>query len=147
MFSQSCLDAAKLPQKQAKVEQSTVEQLAAQTKTFINEISKKIEKELPDSKQVVETLHTQTQAAADAVQNIISKLKEEVKAHEGEVSSVTQQVQVKLNEAATALQNAAGPDVTAKAKDLRVTLDSNLKKTVTEIEKLVRKAQPDVKSV
>lgn len=131
------------PAKQA--DKTAVEELVTKAKTLIDDVSKKIEKDLPDNKKVVESLNTQTKAAATTVQNFVNKLKQESKAHEGEFNAAVKQLEAKLTETAAALQKAAGPEATAKANELKTTLDTNLKTTVAEIEKLVKKVEPDVK--
>lgn len=131
------------PAKQA--DKTAVQELVTKAKNLIDDVTKKIEKDLPDNKKIVETLNTQTKAAATTVENFVNQLKKESKAHEGEFNTALKNLEAKLTETAAALQKAAGPEATAKANELKTTLDTNLKTTVTEIEKLVKKVEPDVK--
>ncbi|RZB40699.1 sgm1 [Asbolus verrucosus] len=125
-------------------EKSPLEELAANTENLVNNVTQALGiKELPDSKEVVEVLNTQTQTLANHVQEIVDKLKNEVKAHQGEVDNVIKQVQQKLSETATQLQQIAGPEATAKAKELKSSLDSGLKTAVAQVEKLVKAIEPD----
>lgn len=54
------------------------------------------------------------------------------------------QVEANLKEASTSLQNAVGPEATAKANEIKAKWDSNLKKTVAQIDELRKAVEPDV---
>lgn len=69
-----------------------------------------------------------------------------MKAHQGDIDNVIQQVSQKLSETATQLQQAAGPDATAKAKELKTNFENGLKQAYEEVQKLVKAVEPDVKS-
>lgn len=128
-------------------EKSTLEELAAQTQTLVNNVTETLGiKELPDSKKVVEVLNTNAQNLANHVQEIVDKLKAEAKAHQPEVDNVIKQVEQKLSETAASLQQTAGPEATAKAKELKKNLDEGLKTAVAQVEKLVKAVEPDATS-
>lgn len=152
------------PKGKATQEKSALEELAANTQTLVNNVTQTLGiKELPDSKKIVEVLNTNTQNLANHVQEIVDKLKTEVpvslregipwwlvlwqaKAHQGEVDNVIKQVQEKLSQTAAQLQQAAGPEATAKAKELKKNLDDGLKTAVAQVEKLVKAVEPDATS-
>lgn len=69
-----------------------------------------------------------------------------VKAHQGEIDNVIKQVSEKLSQTATQLQQAAGPEAAAKAKELRTQFENGLKQAYEEVQKLVNAVEPDVKS-
>jgi rubrerythrin len=132
------------PKGKATQEKSALEELAANTQTLVNNVTQTLGiKELPDSKKIVEVLNTNTQNLANHVQEIVDKLKTEAKAHQGEVDNVIKQVQEKLSQTAAQLQQAAGPEATAKAKELKKNLDDGLKTAVAQVEKLVKAVEPD----
>lgn len=126
-------------------QKGSVETLAAEAQTALNDLTKKIEKNSPSADEIVQTLNQHTQTAATQIQTFVSKLKEEGKAHEGEINDAVQQAQTKLQEIATNLQNAVGPETTAKAKKIQETFETNLEATVTEFKKLAKEVQPKLK--
>ncbi|XP_063924852.1 uncharacterized protein LOC135138769 [Zophobas morio] len=130
--------------KAKQAEKSPLEELARNTETLVNNVTQTLGiKELPDSKKVVEILNTNAQTLANHVQEIVDKLKGEVKAHQGEIDNVIRQVEQKLSETAANLQQAAGPEATAKAKELKKNLDDGLKNAVAQVDKLVKAIEPD----
>lgn len=127
-------------------DQTSVEKLAGEAKTALDDLSKKIEKSTPTVDEFVQTLNTHTKTAATSIQGMVNKLKDEAKVHQPEVNAYMEKVQKKLEEAATNLQNAVGPDATAKAKQLQTTFETNLDSTVAELKKFANEVQPKLKS-
>lgn len=133
-------------QQQPTVEKSQLEEIAGKTQKTINELATQLEKDLPDSKTIVDTLNKQTQQAADTLKAISKKLSDEVTAHKPEVDDLLKKVQARISEAGTQLEATVGADTTAKAKELRTKLEANLKTAFEEVDKLVKASEPDVKS-
>lgn len=69
-----------------------------------------------------------------------------MKAHQGDIDNVIKQVSEKLSQTAAQLQEAAGPDATAKAKELKNQFENGLKQAYDEVQKLVKAVEPDVKT-
>lgn len=126
-------------------QKGSVDKLASEAKTALDDLTKKIEKNTPSADEIVQTLNQHTQTAATQIQTFVNKLKEEGKAHEGEVNSAVKQAQTKLQEIATNLENAVGPKATATAKQIQQTFETNLDATVTEFKKLAKEVQPKLK--
>lgn len=70
----------------------------------------------------------------------------QAKAHQGDFDNILKSVEQKLSETAASLQQAAGPEATAKAKEIRANLDSGLKTAVEQVDKLVKAVEPDATS-
>lgn len=70
----------------------------------------------------------------------------QVKSHQGDIDNVIRQVSEKLSQTATQLQQAAGPDAAAKAKELKSQFETGLKSAYDEVQKLVKAVEPDVKT-
>ena len=143
-----CLQGALAKKATAKpVEKSQLEELSQVAQNVINNVTSSLGiQEIPDSKQVVSILNNQTQTLASNVQTIVDQLKTEFNAHKGEIDGVIKQVSDKLTETANNLQNAAGPEATAKAKELKSKFETGLKDAYDQIEKLVKAVEPNIQS-
>lgn len=122
-----------------------MDKLATDAKTALEDLTKKIEKNTPTADELAQTLNQHTQTAATQITDFVNKLKAEGKAHEGEINDAVKQAQTKLQEIATNLQNAVGPETTAKAKKLQEAFETNLEATVTEVKKFAKEVQPKLK--
>lgn len=146
-FVQAALSAPqqKKSQVQQKVEKSQLEELAAQAQKTLDGVKAQLEKDFPDSNKVVEIINKQTQEAANLFKQISKKIDAEVKAHKPEVDDMLKKASANINEASLKLQEAVGPETTAKAKDLTAKLESGLKTFYTEFDKIVKASEPDMK--
>lgn len=126
----------------APVEQSTLDEVAANAKKAIDDLKK----DLPDTDQVVNTLNQKTKEAADVLNKLSTKLNNEFEAHKPEMNNAIKHVSEKINEAVTTLQNSLDPKTKAKATELSNTLTQNLKGVYAEFDKFIKASEPDVKS-
>lgn len=59
-------------------EKSQLDELAASAQAIVKNVTETLKGDLPDSKQVVETLNTNAQTLATSVQSVVDKIKLEV---------------------------------------------------------------------
>ena len=71
----------------------------------------------------------------------------QVKAHQGQVDNSVKQIEKQLKKTVVALQEAAGPDATAKAEDIKTKLNEGFKNTVDQVHKLTEAAQPHIDGI
>ncbi|XP_018335961.1 putative leucine-rich repeat-containing protein DDB_G0290503 [Agrilus planipennis] len=109
-----------------------------------NSLSKTIKDSLPDSAQVTNVLKDQSQQFADNVKNIVNQLQSGLNENKGVVDDAIKQASQKLSETVKSLQNAAGPEVTARATEIKQKLDENVKSVAQEIDTLVKAVQPQL---
>ncbi|XP_023016472.2 uncharacterized protein [Leptinotarsa decemlineata] len=137
---------AKPKAKQAQ-EPSQIQQLAAKAEQAFHNVTAAIEGNLPDSKQVIDTVSTGAQNLVDHFQTFADKIKTELKNNQGDIENVLKTVSEKLQEAKVNIQNSLGPDGQKKAQDIKNSIDKGLKDAVSQIDKLGKAVEPEAKKV
>ncbi|CAG9770882.1 unnamed protein product [Ceutorhynchus assimilis] len=128
-------------------EKSQIDQLAINAREVVSNVSNLIEGNLPDSKQVSETLTKTTQQLATKVKDAVENLSKQAQEHKGDVEQIVNQIKENLSNAATKLQAAIGPEAVQKAKEIKANLDEGLNKALAEAEKLAKAAEPEATKV
>ncbi|MDO3398159.1 hypothetical protein QWJ41_20770, partial [Nocardioides sp. SOB44] len=138
---------AKPKAKAAPVEKSQIDELAVNARQIVRNVSSVIEGNLPDSKQVSDTLSETSQQLATKVKDIVENLNKQAQDHKGDIEQVVNQIKESLSTTATKLQAAIGPDAVKKAKEVKANLDEGLNKAIAEAEKLAKAAEPEATKV
>ncbi|XP_066261605.1 apolipophorin-3-like [Euwallacea similis] len=128
-------------------EKSQIDELASNARQVVQNVSSVIEGNLPDSKQISETLTQTSQKLATKVKDIVDDLNKQAQEHKGDIEQVLTQIKENLATTASKLQGAIGPDAVNKAKDIKANLDESLNKAIAEAEKLAKAAEPEVQQV
>ncbi|KAF7281592.1 uncharacterized protein LOC143194322 [Rhynchophorus ferrugineus] len=143
---QGCLAKPKAKQAQA-IEKSQIDELAANARDVIKSVSSSIEGNLPDSKQVSDSIVENTQKIATKLKSIVDDLNKQTADHKGDFENVLKQFEENFKATATNLEKAVGPEATAKAKDLKKSLDDGINNAITEAQELAKVFEPKAKQL
>ncbi|XP_030747545.1 uncharacterized protein LOC115876020 [Sitophilus oryzae] len=139
---QGCLAKPRAKQASTPIEKSQIDELAATARQVVQNVSATIEGNLPDSKQVANSIVENTQKFATKLKSVVDDLSKQTAEHKGDFENVLKQIETNFKSTADSLEKAVGPEATAKAKDLKKKLDDGLNNAITEAEKLVKAVEP-----
>ncbi|XP_066148885.1 protein DR_1172-like [Euwallacea fornicatus] len=126
---------------------SEIDELATNARQVVQNVSAVIEGNLPDSKQVSETLTQTSQQLATKVKDFVDDLNKQAQEHKGDIENVITEIKQSLANTANKLQETIGPDAVKKAKEIKANLDEGLNKAIAEAEKLAKAAEPEAQHV
>nr|AUY55084.1 apolipophorin-III [Nicrophorus orbicollis] len=130
--------------KGAAPQKDQLEELAQNAQNLAHKIGEQLGIADLDTKKIGASLNEGTNKLLENLQSFLDKVKDESKAHEGEVSTAVKNVQAKLATVAADLQKAAGPDATKKAEEIKTEFNKAYKAATDQVQLLVKSYEPQV---